>query len=154
MDADKAATEQPSSKIGRPFKKGQSGNPSGRPKGSRHPAYAVLDAIGQERAEKIVESVANAATAGDMRAAEIILKRAWPERKGRPLSIDLPLVGRAQDVPKATAAIIAAVTGGAITPEEGQALSSLVESHRKAIETNELEERIKALELNEGKRKL
>ncbi|MFT8723425.1 MAG: DUF5681 domain-containing protein [Acetobacter malorum] len=153
MCADKAAAEQPSSKIGRPFKKGQSGNPSGRPKGSRHPAYAVLDAIGEGRAEEIVQSVANAAISGDIRAAEIILKRAWPERKGRPLSVVLPSVRCAQDVPKATAAIVVAVTEGAITPEEGQALSSLIEAHRKAIETNELEARIRALETNVEKQK-
>lgn len=65
----------------------------------------------------------------------------------------LPSVRCAQDVPKATAAIVVAVTEGAITPEEGQALSSLIEAHRKAIETNELEARIRALETNVEKQK-
>jgi len=43
-DADKSGRKQ----RGRPFVKGQSGNPAGVPLGSRHKATKLLDAIGEE----------------------------------------------------------------------------------------------------------
>src|SRR5215471_7311069 len=80
---------------------GQSGNPSGRPKGSRHQALIALDAIGAEGAEAIMRSVVQAAQNGDMRAAEILLRRLWQERKGRPVTLDLPPIQSAADLPVA-----------------------------------------------------
>jgi hypothetical protein len=41
---------------------------------------------------------------------------------------------------------LSAVATGELTPGEGTALAGIVEQHRKAIETQELEQRIAALE--------
>ena len=41
---------------GRPFKPGQSGNPRGKPPGTRHAALLVLDAIGAEGAPRQIPS--------------------------------------------------------------------------------------------------
>lgn len=147
--ADVAASQQPERKRGgpgRPFPKGQSGNPDGPKKGRRHPAFAALDQIGQENAEQIVRSVTASALGGDMRAAEIMLRRVWPERKGRPLSLSLPPLTDAADLSAAMVTIIQAVTAGEITPEEGQSLSSLIEAQRKTIETHDFAARLEALE--------
>ncbi len=51
-----------------------------------------------------------------------------------------------QDVLGAIATVVGAVGRGAITPSEGQALASLIEVQRKAIETVEIEQRLAALE--------
>lgn len=128
------------------FKPGQSGNPDGPKKGRRHPAFAALDQIGQENAERIVQAVTASALGGDMRAAEIMLRRVWPERKGRPLSLSLPALTDAADLSAAMATVIQAVTAGEITPEEGQALSALIEAQRKTIETHDLAARMDAIE--------
>ncbi|GBR09447.1 hypothetical protein GLI01_23550 [Gluconacetobacter liquefaciens] len=147
--ADVAASQQPEKKRGgpgRPFPKGQSGNPDGPKKGRRHPAFAALDQIGQENAERIVQAVTASALRGDMRAAEIMLRRVWPERKGRPLSLSLPPLTDAADLSAAMATIIQAVTAGEITPDEGQALSALIEAQRKTIETHDLAARMDAIE--------
>jgi hypothetical protein len=46
----------------------------------------------------------------------------------------------------AVGAVADAVGAGEITPDEGQAMASILEAKRKAIETVELESRIAALE--------
>ncbi len=56
-------------------------------------------------------------------------------------SLDTP-----QDVLRAIATVVGAVGRGAITPSEGQAFASLIETQRKAIETVEIEQRLAAVE--------
>ena len=50
------------------------------------------------------------------------------------------------------ATVVGAVSRGAITPSEGQALASLIEVQRKAIETVEIEQRLAAVEQSMGPR--
>ena len=131
---------------GRPFPKGKSGNPAGRPRGSKHAALIALDKIGEQNAADILASVVEKAKNGDLIAARILLDRVWPVRKGRTLALQLPQLQTSADVVKASAAITAAVASGDITPDEGMALGSMIELHRRAIETCQLEQRITALE--------
>jgi hypothetical protein len=91
-------------------------------------------------------SVVNAAKSGDMRAAEILLRRVWQERKGRPVAFDFPAIETTADVTKALSAVVASIASGELTPEEATAVSSVIETKRKAIETQELEKRVVALE--------
>lgn len=131
---------------GRPFQKGQSGNPKGMAKGTRHKAtmavLALLDGEGEALTRKAVEM----ALAGDTTALRLCLERLCPARKEAPLSISLPDLAGAGDLPKITAAILRAASEGEITPGEAQALAGLVESHRKAVEVADLETRLAALE--------
>jgi hypothetical protein len=137
---------------GRPFASGQSGNPAGRPKGARHKALLALDAIGEQGAADVLRKVVEEAKAGDLRAAEILLRRLWPERKGRSIELDLPALKTPADLVKATAAIAEAVASGEVTPEEGQAVAAVIDMHRRVIETEDLAARIAALEAREGDR--
>jgi hypothetical protein len=124
------------------------GNPGGpgRPKGARHAALAALDAIGTAAAEDVLRAVVDSARGGDLRAAEVLLRRLWPERKGRPIEVALPPVASAADLVPALAAVVAAMGRGELTPEEAQAMCAVLEIQRKAIETAELEARVAALE--------
>lgn len=126
--------------------RGVSGNPTGRRKGARHKALLTLDAIGTESAADVMRAVVEAARAGDMRAADILLRRLWPERKGRPVTLNLPTMTTAADLPAALGALALAVASGELTPEEGQAVAAVLEAQRRAIETIELERRLKAIE--------
>ena len=128
------------------FQPGQSGNPAGKPRGARHKAVQAMDLLGRNASEEILLAVIQAAKSGDMRAAEIILRRIWPETKGRPVQIDLPAITDAAGVSAALARLTEAAAGGEITTDEASALAGLVESQRKAIETVELESRLTALE--------
>lgn len=121
------------------------GNP-GRPRGSKHAALQLLDQIGADNAETVMRKVCELAKGGDMRAAELVLKRLWPERKGRPVPFAMPEVREPRDVVAAIAAVTQAVADGDLSPEEGQAVAAVLETQRRVIETAELERRIAALE--------
>ncbi|MCV3734983.1 DUF5681 domain-containing protein [Rhizobium sp. TRM96647] len=128
------------------FKPGQSGNPSGRRAGSRSKVLVALDALGEGEAEAIVLAMVEKAKDGDATAARTILDRIWPARKGARLQFDLPEVAKADELPGAIAAVTRQMADGEISPDEGAAIVTLLEAHRKAIETSELAARVAALE--------
>jgi hypothetical protein len=100
------------------FVPGHTGNPAGKPRGTRHRALVALDAIGQDAAQAVLERVIADAKQGDMRAADILLRRLWPERKGRPVAFPLPAMTTATDIASALGAVAQAVGAADLTPEE------------------------------------
>lgn len=129
------------------WKKGVSGNPAGRRKGSRNITCRVLDRIGEEGAKDVLGVVLTMARTGDMRACEIILSRVWPQRKGCPIVLpDVPAPRDAAGVVETLAGITDAVLRGEVTAEEAAALTAVIETQRRAIDTLDLEQRVTALE--------
>ena len=59
---------------GAPFQKGKSGNPNGKPKGTRHRITVLAEKLMQDDARDIVRAVLVAARSGDMTAARLILE--------------------------------------------------------------------------------
>lgn len=130
------------------FKPGQSGNPKGRPKGSRNRTTLAVQALLEGEAESLSRVAIEKALSGDMTALRLCLERVCPVPKDRPLeagAIRLPKL-TADNLDKVSATILRAVTSGKITPQEAQSLSALLESHRRVVETVALEERISKLE--------
>ena len=115
-------------------------------RGARHVALQALDAIGAENARDVLHAVVAAARTGGMRAADILLRRLWPERRGRPVALDLPDVTTPAGPVGALGAVARAVAHGALGPEEGRAVAGVLEAQRRAVETLELGRRIEALE--------
>lgn len=132
------------------WKKGQSGNPAGRPQGSRNRATVMALSLMEGAAEEIAQAVVNAARGGDLGAARIVLERLAPPLRERPITIDLPDTSTIEGISKAQQAIIEAVGMGELLPGEGNSLAALVEARRKALETQELEQRISMLEEKNG----
>lgn len=131
---------------GRPFEPGRSGNPAGRPKGSRNATTRMVEALFEDEAEELARKAIELAKAGDGPVLRAVLDRLAPARKDAPITIELPAVESATDAKAAAAAVIAAVASGEISPGEGGAVMSLLTAQRAIIETQELEARIAALE--------
>jgi len=127
------------------WKPGQSGNPDGRPRGSRNAAVAALEAIGQANAEAVVRKLVETALGGDVQALKALADRLWPVRKGSPVTFDLP-EGDNAGAATTIDALLRQVAGGHLSPEEGAAVVALVEARRRAFESDEFAERLATLE--------
>ena len=131
---------------GRPFKPGQSGNPAGKPRGTRHKATMAALTLLDGEVHALTRKAIDAALGGDMAALRLCLERVIAPVKSRPLCINLPEVTDASDLPKITGALLAAVASGEIDPNEAAILSKVVDVHRGALEIADIEGRIKKLE--------
>jgi hypothetical protein len=138
--------ENAGNRRGRPFQKGQ----GGRPKGSRNRRSLLAEKLMSADLEAVTRSVVRAAIGGDMQAARIILDRMMPGRRGRSVTFPLPSCLEAGGVVAALGAVITAVGRGELTIEEANGLAALLDSQRKAIETQELEQRLAVLEERSG----
>ena len=128
------------------FKKGESGNPKGKPKGARHKTTQLSYAIMEGGLEAILDQVVTKAKAGDMLACRMIIDKIIPTQKDRTITIELPPIATVDEVGRAQSEILQAVVDGDITPNEGERIAAIVESRRRVIETVELEARITELE--------
>jgi hypothetical protein len=128
------------------WRPGKSGNPAGKPRGAKNRVLLALDRVGADNAQAILEVAVEAAKSGDMRAVELILSRAWPARKGRPVSLALPPILIGADLPGALSTVVAAVASGTLTPDEGQAMATILETQRRGIELADHERRLEELE--------
>ena len=133
-------------KQGRPFKKGKSGNPNGRPQGSRNKATLAIEALLDGEAEGLTRKAVELALAGDTTALRLCLDRLCPPRKDRPVSFDLPTMETPVDAVAAMAALLAAVAQGEVTPGEAQTIAAVIEAQRRVIECEDHERRLRALE--------
>lgn len=127
---------------GRPFAKG---NP-GRPKGARHRATIAAEALLDGEAEALTRKAVEMALAGDGTALRLCLERVVPARRGRPVRFALPPLRTAGDASAAMAAIISGVAKAVITTSEAAELAKLVEAYLAALEFNEFDQRLRALE--------
>ena len=127
------------------FKKGQSGNPSGKPKGATDRRTALRELL-KPYAADLVAKVVTMAKEGDIGALRICIDRIIPPAKEDPVSVKLPKIAGAEDCTKAQAAVLNAVAAGEMLPGEGQAVSALIENQRRAYETTELSKRLEAIE--------
>lgn len=132
------------------WKKGQSGNPAGRKKGTRQRISVQAEHMMAENCEPVVRAVLDAARGGDMAAAKLVLERIVPLRRGRPVTFPLPPIESPADLPVAMAALSAAVCSGELTPDEGQAVAAVLEQHRRAFELTEIEKRLARVEAAVG----
>ena len=131
---------------GRPFAKGTSGNPNGRPLGARNKATLIAQSLLDDQAEALVSKAVERALDGDGMALRLCLERLVPQRREAPVSVKISALVKAADAATAMTVILQAAAAGEITLGEATAFAGLVDLYRKAVETAELERRIAALE--------
>ena len=142
--------EQPIRGAGRKFAPGQTGNPAGRPAGSRNKATLALDELLEGKAKAVTEKCLELAIAGDAVALRIAMDRILPVRRGRPVRFDLPAIEKPSDLVTALGGILQAVAVGDITPDEGATIAGVMDAKRRAHETQDLETRLAAIERATG----
>jgi hypothetical protein len=116
------------------FQPGQSGNPAGRPPGSRNRKTLEVEAILAERAEATAKSILDRADAGNPAAMRLCMERIAPVGANRPVAIDLPQVNTPDDVAAAARAVMAALCQGAISAREAINLLTVVERAARLAE--------------------
>jgi len=127
------------------FKKGQSGNPAGKPKGAKDKRTELRELL-KPHAEKLVKRVVDLALAGDVSALRICIDRIIPPVRENRLSIALPVVKDVAGCTAAQAKVLQAVTAGELLPGEAEALSALIEHQRRGLESSDHEARVRAIE--------
>jgi len=142
MAADQTGLKQ----RGRPFAKGVSGNPRGRPPGARSKTTIAAELLLDGEAEALTRKAVELAKAGDMVAMRLCLDRLIPPRKDRRVAFALPAMVKAEDAATAMASITAAVAKGELTLAEAASLSTLVDNFLRSLEATDLEQRVAALE--------
>jgi hypothetical protein len=131
---------------GRPFAKGQSGNPNGRPPGACNRKTSTAAVLLEGEAEALTRKAVESALAGDPTAMRLCLERILAPCRERAFQCTLPPIESAADIAPAMKAVAAALGGGIITPGEAEAVARIVDAVARAIETTDLERRVKALE--------
>jgi Family of unknown function (DUF5681) len=129
-----------------PFQKGESGNPAGRPRGSRNRATLLMESLLADDAEAIGRKAIEMAKQGDMAAIRLCMDRLSPPRKGEPVAFELPPLDKPADSVAAAATIVAAVAAGELTPSEAAELAKVIDVYVRAIETKAFDERLTKLE--------
>jgi hypothetical protein len=131
---------------GRPFAPGVSGNPSGRPRGSRNKATLAAEAVLEGEAEILARKLIDKAKEGDISALRFALERICPPQRERLVTVEIPEIKSAQDASKAAAAVVAACAAGDISTGEAADFMGLVASYVRLLEVGEIEARLKAVE--------
>jgi Family of unknown function (DUF5681) len=111
---------------GKPFEPGRSGNPKGRPEGSRHATTLAVEKLLEGEAEEIGRKAVELAKSGDTVALRLCLEPIAPIRKGRAILLSLPSMSTPADVTTALSAIVTQMAEGEITPEEAAIAASVI----------------------------
>jgi hypothetical protein len=138
--------KQPARGPGRPFEKGRSGNPAGRPHGARNKATLAAEALFDSEAEALSRKAVELALGGSEGALRICLDRIIAPRRERPIQLAVPPIRSASDIAAAMGAIVKAAAQGAITPDDAFKLSQMVDTFVRAIETSDFDKRLQILE--------
>ena len=145
----KAHQEANASSAGqRGWQPGQSGNPRGRPVGSRNKKNVIADEFAKE-GSAVARVVMDAALQGDMQAANMVLQRLSPPLRARAEKVTFELT---PDAPLATQAqqVLASVAEGQLDAETGKLLIDCIQSVAGIRAVDELEARLIALEEKEN----
>ena len=136
-------SDKPKAPPGKPWPKGQSGNPAGRARGSINVATRLRKMID---VEALVAKLHETAMKGNTRAAELLLDRALPTLRPVAEPVQLPGLKDAATLTAKAERIVELAAEGKVSPDVATALLSAIGTLAKAVEIDEVKRRLEALE--------
>lgn len=129
------------------FAKGRSGNPAGRPVGSRNRATVAAQALLDGDAERLTQAAIAQALAGDSQAMRLCLERILPPVRERPIAgVELQSIHTSGEAAGALARLVELTAAGELLPTEAERLGAMLLGFIKAVEVGAVEERVEMLE--------
>jgi len=129
------------------WSKGTSGNPSGRPRGSRNKVTQLMQGLLEEEAESIGRKAIELAKKGNLVALRLCLERLLPAPKERTIELELRPVDKPDELPVRFQDLVTAVAEGRLTPREGLDLGTLINAHAQSVEADDLARRVEEMNL-------
>lgn len=126
------------------FMPGVSGNPAGRPKGSKDKKTLVALEFEKE-GSSVAAVVIEKAKGGDMTAANLVLSRISPPLKTRAEKVKFELDPHGALTDQARQ-VLAAMAMGQIDPDTAQVVINCISAFAGLRQVDELDERLRALE--------
>jgi uncharacterized protein DUF5681 len=142
--ADAPAASPLKMQRGRPFARGQSGNPRGKKPGTRNRTSMLVEKLFGDQAEAVVAATLKRALGGSTEAQKLILDRLAPARRDRPATFNLPPIEKIDDLSAVHTSILESVADGSLSPSEGAQIAAIVDARARAVELIEITRRLEA----------
>jgi len=134
------------------FKRGVSGNPNGRPKGSRNKATIAAYTLLEGEADNITRKLVDEALEGNLMAIKLCMDRIAAPVKHIPIKpLDLPTLTDAASIPLFYERLNDLLSNGELSLDELSGLNNMVSAFSRSIDLAELEQRITAIENSNDK---
>jgi uncharacterized protein DUF5681 len=109
------------------FQPGHSGNPAGRPPGSRNKKTIALEEAFAEHGEEILKDVVARAKEGQDTPLRLCMERMLARKRERAIAIALPAIETPEDARAAVAVVTAELAEGNLTISEASGLIALID---------------------------
>jgi hypothetical protein len=116
------------------FIAGVSGNPAGRPKGSKNRSTLLMASLGEADAEAVVAAAVAKAKAGDGAMLRCLVTRILPAVRSRPVELAVP-EGSETDLHALHDATLRGLAQGEILPDEALMIARALEKMARALAT-------------------
>ncbi|HSW69780.1 MAG TPA: hypothetical protein VLI69_06500 [Gammaproteobacteria bacterium] len=130
------------------FKMGEINNPKGRPRNTGY-RQKLFNSLVEPHKDALFDKAINLALDGNEPMLRIFLERMLPAKPtDDELSVEISLcdLGSSESLTALGKTILRSVASGDLTPSQGQAIMSVIESQHKNIETSELAIRLTEIE--------
>ena len=132
-------------KRGRPFEAGNKFG-HGRPVGSRNKNTLLVEELLDEKSESLLQKALSLAQQGNIPMLRLLLDRVLPRQKDAPVSIEPLPISTPEELLQAQESVMRELALGQLSLHQAKQIFSLIEARRRVLETQELEQRLRALE--------